>query len=354
MRPRMIVALGVVALLMAGALITTHAATSGPPLAAVGVLSKAMAMHFTRDRDTLYIGDGGDDTIKSFDAHTGHYVGVSDGPGISGLRGPRGIVVDGDELLVVNQNVNLDISGEVLRYSADTGEYLGGLVPATDANAPFAPDGMVLGGAGDLFLANVLRKANTGPPCRVNHYAGDGSFLGEAKVKNNEHHPRGVVVGPDGLLYASTRDFTSGLGGTVLRFSANGRAEVFIDDKGGFGQLNRPDGLVFGPDGRLYITSFRAAPGDTDSIRIYNPDGAFAGKIELHNGTSDPRVYAQALLFGPGDKLFVPINNTGEVRSYNSPTTGDYDVFIPAGGVLVNPWYMTFGKTNPSTLNYDE
>jgi hypothetical protein len=303
-------------------------------------------------RDVLYIGDGGDDTIKSFDADTGDYLGVSEGPVNSGLKGPRGIVVQGTELLICNQNMGLDISGEVLRYDIDNGAFLGRLVAATDPNAPFAPDGLVLGYDSDLFVANMARKANLGPTGRVNRYAAlDGTFLGEATVKNNEHHPRGVVFGPDGALYVSTRDFRNGLGGTVLRYSPNSKAEVFIDDKGGFGHLNRPDGLVFGPDGRLYVTSFRAAAGDTDSIRIYRANGEFNGKIDLHNGTSDPRVYAQALLFGPGGKLFVPLNNTGEVRRYDV-TSGTYDVFYPTGGNLIGPLYMTFGNTDPSTLEY--
>jgi len=306
-----------------------------------------------RGQDVLYIGDGGDDTIKSFDAITGAFLGVSDGPAVSGLKGPRGIVLAGSELLVVNQNVNQPVSGEVLRFDAASGAFLGALIPFSDEDAPFAPDGIVLDGD-DLFVANVLRKANTGPAGRVNRYASDGTFLDAAKMKNNEHHPRGVVFGPDGFLYAATRDFTTGLGGTVLRFDADGKAEVFIDDKGGPGQLNRPDGIVWGPDGHLYVTSFRAAPGDTDSIRIYDAAGAFVSKIDLHDGVSQPRVFAQSLLFGPGDKLYVPINNTGEVRTYNSPTTGDYDVLIDAGSVLIGPVYMTFGQTNPSTLDYEE
>jgi DNA-binding beta-propeller fold protein YncE len=317
----------------------------------------------TSEDDVLYIGDGGTDTIKSFDANTGAPVGESDGPGISGLAGPRGIVVSGGQLLVVNQNVGLDLAGEVLRFDTGTGTFLGALVASTGQDAPFAPDGIVLGGAGDLFVGNMLRKPNSGPPGRVNRYdAGAGVLLGCLKMKTNEHHPRGVVFGPDGLLYVSTRDFTNGQGGTVLRFYPDGKSEVFIDDKGGVGQLNRPDGLVFGPDGRLYVTSFRSVPGDTDSIRIYKADGSFDGKIDLHNGTTDTRVFAQALLFGPGGKLFVPVStsatpasSTGEVRCYNSPITGDYSVFVTfESGLLLQPLYLTFGKTNPSTLDYDE
>jgi sugar lactone lactonase YvrE len=321
-------------------------------LLVAGLAVVGLALPATGGQDVLHIGDGADNLIKRFDAETGAFLGVSDGPDTSGLGGPRGMVVDGNEVLVVNQNVGLPIAGEVLRFNATTGAFIAARVPFTDPDAPFAPDGIVLGSDGGLFVANLLRKENTGPPGRVNHYAADGTFIGDAKVKNNEHHPRGVVFGPDGLLYASTRDLTNGLGGTVLRFTADGKCEVFIDDKGGPGQLNRPDGVVFGPDGRLYITSFRAAPGDTDSIRIYDADGTLAGKIDLHDGVNQPRVFAQSLLFGPDGKLFVPINNTGEVRRYNSATTGDYVPFIAGGGMLVAPVYMTFGLTDPSTLEY--
>ena len=35
----------------------------------------------------------------------------------------------------------------------------------------------------------------------------------------------------------------------MLRFNADGTfADVFVEDAGGFGQLNRPEGLVFGPE----------------------------------------------------------------------------------------------------------
>jgi hypothetical protein len=350
-----------------------------PILVTALALFGALAPQAARSADVLYIGDDGDNTatppipssIKSFAADTGKLLGVSQGPGIMPvLAGPRGLVVDGRALLVVNQNVNLDIPGEVLRYDATTLQFLDRLIPSYNKNgavnpdAPFAPDGLVLGGVNsvtpcppsalqmscDLIVSVVLRKANTGPPGRVARYNGVGTFLSAATIKNNEHHPRGVVFGPDGL-YVSTRDFTKGLGGTVLRFSADGKSEVFIDDQGGPGHLNRPDGRVFGPDGRLYVTSFQAAPGDTHSIRIYDAKGAYVTKIDLPN-------YAQSLLFGPGKSLFVPIYLTGEVRRYDHvlscPGTGcDASTpFIPAGPDLHNPRYMTFGLTDRSTLKY--
>jgi len=142
----------------------------------------------------------------------------------------------------------------------------------------------------------------------------------------------------------------------------NGKAEVWIDDKGGVCRLNRPDGLAFGPDGHLYVTSFRAEKGDTDSIRVYDADGRFVDAIELFDPDTEPRAFSQAILFGPDGDLFVSIydkidlfNNLGELRRYDVATK-EYDVFAPNvadGGELLEPDYLTFGKTNPGTLNYE-
>ncbi len=158
-----------------------------------------------------------------------------------------------------------------------------------------------------------------------------------------------------------------GIGGQVLRFYQNGGfKDVFVNDAGGVGRLNRPQGLVFGPDGNLYVTSFRdnlqpTVPGNTDAIRIYSgKTGKFLGSIDLDNPPSNAgaRAYAQALLFGPRGKLFVPISGggpqAGEIRRYDVRTK-TYDVFVPAsanGVPLGLPWFLTFGKTDPATLAY--
>jgi DNA-binding beta-propeller fold protein YncE len=174
-------------------------------------------------------------------------------------------------------------------------------------------------------------------------------------------HPNGLLIGPDGLLYAASAPKLStpsvpGLGGQVLRFNPDGSfKDVFISDPGGVGQLNRPEGLVFGLDGNLYIVSFRADATDTDKIKIYQgpggvSPGTFVDNIALDQ-VGQPRAFAGACLFGPEGKLFVPLSN-GEVRRYDV-TTKIADPFVPAGGPLVSGGYLTFGKTNPATLNYE-
>ncbi|MFJ1252307.1 hypothetical protein [Cupriavidus sp. CuC1] len=107
------------------------------------------------------------------------------------------------------------------------------------------------------------------------------------------------------------------------------------------------------------ITSFRANDKDNDKIVIFQgpyggTQGAFLDQINLDQ-VGSARAYAQALLFGPGGKLFVPISgngpDTGSVRRYDVSTKA-FDVFVPAGGPLQVPYYLTFGLTNPTTLAY--
>jgi glucose/arabinose dehydrogenase len=326
-----------------------------------------MARGGPQKTDSLYIGDAKDGSVQRFDVPTGDFGDIFVPSGRGGLHEPRGMVFDSEgNLLVVNQNVGLPIAGEILKYDGK-GRFLGALVSASDQDAPFAPRGMVLSD-GILFVASVVSDQQNNPGSVLAYDVTSGALVGTLTPDatfNHPFHPRGVVIGPDGLLYVSNMPNLpapdgTGLGGQVLRFDPGTKAfiDVFIDDGGGVGHLNRPEGLVFGPNGFLYITSFRAAGGDTDAIRIYTVIAGsftFTDKIDLHNGTTDPRAFAQALLFGPGGLLYVPItgnspHTTGDVRRYNVSNKA-FDIFATSAH-LGNPWYLTFGKTDPATLDY--
>jgi hypothetical protein len=323
--------------------------------------------------DSLYISDGGDNTVKQFDAGTGAFIGQFVQSTNPNLTGPRGLIFVGNppNLLLVNQNVNTSKSGDIFRYNGNTGAFIDAIVSHNNEDAPFAPRGMVLSN-GILFVASVVSDQQNNPGSVLAYNATSGALVGTLTPDatfNHPFHPRGVVIGPDGLLYVSNipnlpdPDGT-GLGGQVLRFNPITTAfiDVFIDDGGGVGHLNRPEGLVFGPDGLLYITSFSATPRadlitDTDSIRIYRRNGRFVDKIDLDQlkQPRTSRAFAAALLFGPEEELFVPINgsgpDTGAVRRYNVATK-TFENFVPPGP-LGQPWYLTFGETDPGTLEYN-
>src|SRR5262249_52193680 len=254
----------------------------------------------------------------------------------------------------------------VLRYDGQTGAFINKVVADTDPHNPYDPRGMIRGPGHSLFVGDLGDLGNldgTGRPGRLAQFdEKTGAWIRDLSPTvpfTTDNGPRGVVIGPDGNLYVAVRNF-SPLGGEVMRFNpATGAFLGDFVDSSPTNDLNRPEGLVFGPDGNLYVTSFRADASDTDKILEFNgKTGAYVGKIDLDVVGGD-RAFAQALLFGPGGKLFVPITgngpDTGEVRR-NDVSTGTFDVFVPpnaSGGPLGMPWYLTFGDTDPATLDYD-
>ncbi|MBT2738746.1 hypothetical protein [Bacillus sp. ISL-7] len=324
--------------------------------------------------DYLYIGDGNDNTVNTFDSETGRFLGSFVPSGDNTLNGPRGLIFDhGGNLLVSNQRVNEPVNGNVLQYNGQTGQFLRQLVPS-NPDAPFAPYGIVLSKKNVLFVAD---RGDLDPdtgievPGELKMYDGfSGAFLGNLDHSGfSPFHPRGLVFGPDGLLYVSAFDFLAPNKGWVLRFDTkiNKLLDVFISNDD-ITELHRPDGLVFGPDGNLYVTSFRADVNDTDKILVVNRHSRkLIDKIDLY-AAGQPRAFAEGILFGPEGKLFVPINGpfdpetgeptgefTGSVRRYNVHSKKFKEIIPPYknGGPLGVPTFLTFGKTNPATLAYE-
>jgi hypothetical protein len=266
------------------------------------------------------------------------------------------------QLLVVNQNQSppSGIPGEVLRYNGRAGDPLGALVSRNDPNAPDVPRGMVLRD-NVLYVGNLADKVSPQMiPGEVDRYdANSGKFLGKLVPANfpGPFEPRGVVFGPDGGLYVSSFDAANPAVGYVVRFDPASGASTIIASNNTVTDLHRPEGLTFGPDGRLYVTSFRKDPGqstDIDRVLVLDPTtGAEVKSIAL-DALNQPRAFAEAILFGPGGRLFAPITgngpDTGAVRSYDV-SDGSFVNFEPPG-TLGSPWYLTFGQTDPATLAY--
>ena len=230
------------------------------------------------DDEVLYIGDVGDDTVKTIDAKTGKLVGTFVESGSGGLSGPMGLIFRGGRLLVVNQNFGAD-NGEILRYNRRTGDFVDPLVASDDPNAPYAPRGMVRAPYGDtLYVADVGTQdddcRNQG---RIARYRGsNGQYLGDLDRSGfgAAFHPRGLVLGPDGLLYVSAigcplpeDPLFAPLTGYILRFNpGTGRfLNVFASDLT-VTSLHRPEGLVFDEHGDIWVASFRADAADSDKI----------------------------------------------------------------------------------------
>jgi hypothetical protein len=358
--------------------------------------------------DSLYIGDYLGNSVICFDSNSGAYQADFIPPGsLNGrLQGVTGLIFTQGVLDVVNQNANVgnNTPGEVLQFQSDTGDFKDALVPAlitvkhqevNNHDAPFVPRGLIRGPNNILYVADNGDNYEGFPGNVWTYNATNGKWLGNfvspgstdlPGVAPDGFNPRGIVLGPDGLIYVSLSGDVNGsptvppdeISGSILRFTLNGKfVDVFTsnNDKGCAANLHRPEGLVFGPDGNLYVTSFEdpSVSTDTDKILIYNGK---TGKCIDHIDLDVPgalalneRAYAHGLLFGPQGRLFVPITGgagiyVGEVRRYNVETK-NYDVLVPPTSPTTTPlsspsynpmqapFFLTFGKTNPSTLEYD-
>jgi DNA-binding beta-propeller fold protein YncE len=321
--------------------------------------------------ETLYIGDDGDDTVKRFDAKTGAFKGTFVTSGSGGLSGPRGLVFGhSGDLVVVNQNFGASFPGELFTYDKKTGAFEGALVSRTNPKAPFAPRGVAKKGdrlyVADMGEPDFVFDGGPGPnplPGRVAVYdAKSGAYKSDLAYAGFnatcsagscvEWAPRGIAFGTGNAVYVTAMQFTTNddpntLNGRIIRFSEKGVPSVFVDGDTCNCGLARPEGLAFGPNNKLYVTSFRTSVNDTDKILIFNgKTGAFEGKIDLYQ-VGQQRAYAQALAFGPGEKLYVPITgggpDAGSVRRYDVKKK-TYDVVVAPGGHLNSGWYLAFGK----------
>ncbi|MBI4780043.1 MAG: PEP-CTERM sorting domain-containing protein [Oscillatoriophycideae cyanobacterium NC_groundwater_1537_Pr4_S-0.65um_50_18] len=158
----------------------------------------------------LLIGNSENDSIIKFDEGTASAIGNFTAPGSGGLSAPDALT--------------------------------------------FGPDGNLYvssGGNSSLNLFDPLYPKNSA----VLKYSPTGDFLGVAASGAGLTRPYGNAFGPDGSLYVSSFRTNQ-----ILRYDTNGSfLGVFAsDNNGGFGTkngLNGPNGLLFAPDGSLYVTT---------------------------------------------------------------------------------------------------
>jgi WD40 repeat protein len=142
----------------------------------------------------------------------------------------------------------------------------------------------------------------------------------------------GLAFGPDGNLYISTTS------NQVQRY--NGQTGAFIDTfvAAGSGGLLSPLGLVFGPDGNLYVSS----SGTNEVLRYSGQTGAFIDAFVATN--SGGLLSPWGLVFGPDGNLYVSSFGTNQVLRYSGQTGAFVDAFIAANsGVLIAPRWLVFG-----------
>jgi sugar lactone lactonase YvrE len=244
----------------------------------------------------LYVCSGGPDSILRYDGITGDPL---PSPGNSGATfvpsGSGGLTFggpgEGGAWLVFGPDGNLYVpsgsigappaESKVLRFNGTTGEFIDAFVPAGSGGLQ-GPRGLVFGPDGNLYV-----EASRSAPGSVLRYDGrSGDFLdvfvpagsnpfGESGPGNT----RGLVFGPDGNLYVSYGASASGVPHpSVLRYGGTTGAliDAFVSE--GSGGLSIPTGPLFGPDGNLYIRSVPYLPGGPGTVKRY--DGTTGAYID--------------------------------------------------------------------------
>lgn len=140
----------------------------------------------------------------------------------------------------------------------------------------------------------------------------NGTLLGDFTTPgaNGLRDPDAITIGPDGNVYVSVGgnsgsnlfDPTYPQDSAVLRFNLKGE---FLGVAASGNGLTRPYGNAFGPDGNLYVSSFRT----NEILRFDGKTGAFIDVFASDNndgfGSPDSLNGPNGLLFGPDGSLYV-------------------------------------------------
>jgi len=183
---------------------------------------------------------------------------------------------------------------------------------------------------------------------------GSGEFV-DAFVESGSgglNAPEGIVFGPDDNLYVSSEDSHE-----ILRYDGNlgDFIDVFANGGPPGNDCKFPLGIEFGPDGDLYVASEDASQ---DVIcRFDGSTGAFIDYFVTDGlgGMTDPA----DITFGPDGNLYVTSEGKNSVYRYNGDTGAFIDKF--ASGVA-SPKFLLFhddgnlyvsSESNDKVLKFD-
>lgn len=285
------------------------------------ILASATDEDGTFLQNELIVAAYSDDSVFRFAATSGAF--LQEFATSEGLNSPVDAVIGPDGNLYVSG----DLSGDILRYNAQTGAFIDEFIPAGTAGISNA-EGLAFGPDGNLYVADYSND-------RVMRFDGDSGAFIDNFVTNGSgglNTPYGLLFGPDGNLYVNS--FTDD---NVLRF--DGSSGAFIDEfvAAGSGGLDAPEEMVFGPDGNLYVASL-----NTDSVlRFDGTSGAFIDEfVSSGSGGLDN---SAGLAFGPDGNLYVSDNQHGAIHRYNGMTGAFIDLYVaPGAGGLTGPAFIEF------------
>ncbi|MCB9837955.1 MAG: hypothetical protein H6813_01320 [Phycisphaeraceae bacterium] len=272
--------------------------------------------------------------------------------------------------------VSSDFGHEVLRYDAESGDFVDVFVPAAMSGGLNQPHGILALG-GSVLVASF----GTDQVMRYDRASGafGGVFIGGADGLSS---PVTLRLGPDGALYVASQGSDE-----VHRYDAATGAFIDVFVAAGSGGLDGPSGMVFGADGRLYVAgrysanviAYDAATGAFDEVVLDVADGLTSGDtfgiafdsegdlyvasggqvlradVAAHTVTGSIGVASIGLVLGPDGALYAARGGANQIARIDPVADAVTDTaFLGAGAAtpnLVN--FFHFAPSNPADLNGD-
>jgi sugar lactone lactonase YvrE len=309
----------------------------------------------------LFVTSYGTDSVMRYDQSTAlpkpahGQTGATFVPtGSGGLTVPLTMLFLPDGTLLVDSGEDND----ALRYDGHTGAFINVFMQPNDGGV-FIPTGMLLSPDRTHFFAasNATNKIIRWDYDGAGGISNPTTFVSDPDMNG----PAGMVFGPDGNLYVSSLNNSK-----ILRYDGTTGAPkparrqtgaTFVP--GGSGGLDRAAGVTFGTDGNLYVSSE-----NTDEIMRYNgktgtplPANGQTGAVFTPSPNSCLDRPA-GLLFGPGsssgtqDIYVISVNTNAVVRIDGPSGTSLCNFVTPGSGGLNAPRSLIFGNTDPSTLGF--
>ena len=228
----------------------------------------------------------------------------------------------------------------IVEFDESTGQFLGEFI------APFegfeSPDTLTYGPDGNLYISSGTTRENS---AIYRFDSQTGGLIDKFASGGDLFRPYGVAFGPDKLLYVSS--FRSD---EILRYdSTTGDfVDVFAQRDGTDAGLNGPNGLLFGPDGDLYVTTQGSVADEEGNLEF-----AFSRQVLRYDiETKESEVFARpdpfptsfgfvsllGLAVGPEDGDLYVSDFANGIRRYDFATGEELDVLD-----------TNYTETNPSS-----
>ena len=269
--------------------------------------------------------------------------------------------------------ISNDGTNDIVAFDQQTGTFKGDFINpgagglAIPDNLLYGPDGNLYVSSGGDNTADISAPNNT--PSAILRYDGKtGAPLGGPSAPSGSAlfasgggltRPYGAAFGPDGNLYVSS--FRSN---QIIRYNSTTGAfiDVFASDnnqgRGTLNGLNGPDGLLFGSDGSLYVATEGTANNEQGKITFpfnsqilrYSPEQVSGKQSAQIPSVFVPQPTPQ---FG-GIISFLGLAQGPDKNIYTSDFVNNIRVYKPSGDLVrtISTNYTGTDSVSNNTIGY--